>query len=109
MGFNMRLFSFIFFLLNAFIVNAIEIFEVKIKDHIFIPDKIEVPAGTKFKLLILNLDSQVEEFESFDLRREKIVPANGKITLNIGPLTPGEYNFFGDFHKKTALGILIAK
>mgnify|MGYP006200341173 CR=1 FL=1 len=34
---------------------------------------------------------------------------NGKITLNVGPLTPGEYIFFGDFHKKTALGTLIAK
>lgn len=105
----MKLFSFIFFILTSYAVEAIETYEIKIKDHVFIPDIIEVPAETKFKLSIVNLDNQVEEFESFDLRREKIVPANGKIIINISPLTPGEYKFFGDFHKNTALGTLIAK
>lgn len=93
----MKLFSFIFFLFTSYVVNAVEIYEITIKDHIFIPDKIEVPAETKFKLSIVNLDNQVEEFESFDLRREKIVPANGKIIINISPLTPGEYKFFWRF------------
>ena len=105
----MKIFNIIIFLFVASLVEATEIFEIVIKDHVFVPEKLEVPAGTKFKLVVINLDGQVEEFESFDLRREKIIPANGKITLNIGPLEPGEYKFFGDFHQKTALGTLIAK
>jgi hypothetical protein len=27
----------------------------------------------------------------------------------LGPLDPGEYKFFGDFHQDTAQGVLIAK
>ena len=26
-----------------------------------------------------------------------------------GPLEPGEYRFFGDFHQDTAKGVLVAK
>jgi hypothetical protein len=82
---------------------------IVIKDHKFIPDKLHIPANKKVKLVIHNQDNEVEEFESFDLRREKIIPANGQIKLNIGPLEPGEYKIFGDFHSDTALGIIIVK
>jgi hypothetical protein len=27
----------------------------------------------------------------------------------LGPLEPGEYKFFGDFHQATARGVLVAK
>jgi len=37
------------------------------------------------------------------------VPPKGKITLFVGPLEPGRYPFFGEFHKETAKGVLIAK
>ena len=32
-----------------------------------------------------------------------------KITVLLGPLKPGKYPFFGEFHMKTAQGVLIAK
>jgi hypothetical protein len=37
------------------------------------------------------------------------VPPKGKITILVGPLEPGRYPFFGEFHKETAKGVLIAK
>lgn len=82
---------------------------IDIKDHHFIPNKLTIPANQKIKLIINNLDDEVEEFESFDLHREKIVPANGKIKVNIGPLDPGKYKFFGDFHSNTAQGIILVE
>jgi hypothetical protein len=69
----------------------------------------EVPANTKFDLLVVNEDPTPEEFESNELKREKIVTGNGQITVPIGPLSPGRYPYFGEFHQATAQGVLIAK
>jgi hypothetical protein len=88
---------------------AYEQYIIIIKDHQFIPNEITIPSNIKVKLIIENQDDEVEEFESFDLRREKIVPANSSITIKIGPLEEGKYKFFGDFHSKTAQGVVIAK
>jgi plastocyanin len=80
-----------------------------IRDHHFVPEELTVPAGTKIKLVIDNQDPTAEEFESYELNREKVVAANAQITVFVGPLEPGRYPFFGDFHKDSATGVLIAK
>ena len=63
----------------------------------------------KFRLMVRNNDPTAEEFESFQLNREKIVPPGKEIPVFLGPLDRGEYPFFGDFHQDTAKGVLIAK
>jgi hypothetical protein len=80
-----------------------------IKDHRFQPVEIEIPAGQKIALIVKNDDPTPEEFESTELRREKVVPGGEQITVYIGPLKPGRYEFFGDFNPKTARGHIIAK
>ena len=84
-------------------------FLIQIKDHKFIPDKIAVKENQEFKLVIENLDKTIEEFESDDLKREKLIGAGKKITINIQGLKAGEYKFYGDFHQKTAQGKIIVK
>jgi plastocyanin len=84
-------------------------FTLVIKDHQFQPTEIEVPAGQKITLTVKNNDSTPEEFESTELRREKVVAGGEQITVYIGPLKPGKYEFFGDFNPKTARGHIIAK
>ncbi|MFN7038293.1 MAG: cupredoxin domain-containing protein [Alphaproteobacteria bacterium] len=86
--------------------NDVLMKELVIKEHRFHPNELSLPAGKKIKLIIKNEDSTVEEFESFDLKREKIIPAGGEIKVNIGPLKAGEYKFFGEFHEATAQGII---
>ena len=81
----------------------------QIKNHKFEPEKITVPAGEKFKLIVENLDKTLEEFESVDLKKEKLVGGGKKITIVVSPLKSGEYKFFGDFHQKTAQGKLIVE
>ena len=81
-------------------------FTVAIKDHRFDPVELKVPADTKVKLVIDNQDASAEEFESFELNREKIVAGHKKIIVFIGPLKAGSYKYFGDFHKNTAQGII---
>ena len=84
-------------------------FLVQIKNHKFEPAEIEVLANQEFKLIVENTDKTLEEFESADLKKEKLVGAGKKITIFIGPLKPGEYKFFGDFHQKTAQGKIVVK
>lgn len=84
-------------------------YRIDIKNHLFIPSTVEIPAHTKVKLKIVNLDNTPEEFESYELNREKIVVGGGKITIFIGPLAPGEYPFFGEFNPRTAQGVVIVK
>jgi plastocyanin len=80
-----------------------------IRDHKFEPAELTVPSGAKIKLSIENHDATPEEFESHELNREKVVTGNGTIIVFIGPLDPGRYPFFGDFHQETAQGVLVAK
>ncbi len=83
--------------------------KLTIKDHRFIPDRLEVPAKTKIILVIRNEDSEPEEFESKPLRREKIVLPGTEVRLVLGRLDPGEYKFFGEYHEDTAKGLIVAK
>jgi len=75
-------------------------FTLVIKDHQFQPTEIEVPAGQKIARTVKNNDSTPEEFESTELRREKVVAGGEQITVYIGPLKPGKYEFFGDFTRR---------
>jgi plastocyanin len=81
---------------------------ITLKDHQFAPAEVPVPAGVKVQLLIKNDQPQTAEFESHSLHREKIVTAGGQITVPVGPLGPGSYEFFDDFHSTTR-GHLIVK
>jgi len=85
------------------------VFNLDIRDHRFSPETLEIPAGTKVKLIVQNHDSSVEEFESHDLNREKLVPGNAKTTIYIGPLKAGRYSYFGEFTPQTAQGVIVAK
>lgn len=84
-------------------------FTIVIKNHRFEPAEVTVPAGKKVKLIVHNQDPTPEEFESHSLKREKIINGGAKATIMIGPLKPGTYEFFGEFHESTAKGKIIAK
>ena len=84
-------------------------FRLTIRNHRFEPAELVVPAGQKIKLEIENQDATPEEFESYELNREKVVPAKATVVIFVGPLKPGRYPFFGDFNKDSAKGVLVAK
>lgn len=93
---------------SSFVALARQEFELVIKDHLFAPAKLKVPADQKIKIRLINADTTPEEFESFPLNREKVVLGSSEAVLYLGPLKPGEYDFFGDFNPDTAKGVIIA-
>jgi plastocyanin len=64
----------------------------------FVPSEVSIPAGKKVKIVVRNQDGTASEFESVQFHREKIVPAGDEISVFVGPLDPGTYEFFDDFH-----------
>lgn len=85
------------------------VIKIRIKNHLFYPSEVLVPANKKVKLLIINEDETPEEFESYELNREKIITGKGKGVVFIGPLSPGRYPFFGEFYPRTAQGVVVAE
>ena len=84
-------------------------FVVEIRNHLFVPAQIMIPANTRVKLVVYNRDPTPEEFESYELNREKVIMGQRKTVIFVGPLTAGDYPFFGEFHPATALGNLLVK
>jgi heme/copper-type cytochrome/quinol oxidase subunit 2 len=82
---------------------------ITIKDHRFDPAEIHVPAGTPVILVITNADDTSEEFDSADLRIEKVLQGGQKGSVWLRPLTAGTYSFMGEFHADTAKGSVIAE
>jgi len=85
------------------------VFEIEIRDHLFYPAELVIPADTKVKLLVRNLDPTPEEFESYELNREKVIAGDSQAVIFIGPLPAGVYPFFGEFNPKTAQGRILVE
>jgi len=82
---------------------------ISIKDHKFDPAEVKVPAGKAVKLTVKNLDATAEEFESKPLKVEKVIAGKATGVIRLKPLAKGSYKFFGEYHEKTAQGMLIAE
>lgn len=89
--------------------DSLPVFNLSVKDGYFKPERIEIPANQKIRLIVKNEGAGPEEFESSKLNREKIILPGKSTNIFIGPLTPGTYEFFGEFHPKTARGQIVAK
>jgi plastocyanin len=78
-----------------------------VRDHQFVPAEVAVAAGTKVELIIRNEQTTPAEFESTSLHREKVIAPGTSVGIFIGPLSPGRYEFFDDFHPATRGGIVV--
>jgi len=85
------------------------IFRIEFKDGVMTPLRLDVPAKRRFKLELHNLGETPAEFESRDLRKEKVLAPGTSSTLVIRTLDPGEYDFFDDFHPDAPPAVLVAK
>ena len=82
---------------------------VTLKNHRFEPSEIHVPAGQRLLIKVVNQDPMSEEFDSTDLKAEKVIAGSSEGTVRISALDPGRYEFMGEYHSDTAKGVVIAK
>ena len=84
-------------------------YELTLKDHRFDPAQITVSAGQPITLHVKNLDAPAEEFDSGDLKTEKVIAGNGVGIIHIQALKAGRYKFEGEYNEDTAHGVIIAQ
>jgi len=84
-------------------------FRIEFNDGAITPLRIEVPANTRFRLEMKNLGKTPAEFESKELKKEKVLAAESEAVLVFRTLDPGEYPFFDDFHPDAPPAVLVAK
>ena len=70
--------------------------------------RIEVPAGKRIRIEVHNAGKGAAEFESVELRKEKVLAPGAESVVVIAPQSPGEYKFFDDFHQ-SARGVIVVK
>jgi len=103
------LIALLLFMHGAWSKNNIKEFTLVLENHIFFPKEIVIPANEKVKIVIYNKDDIAEEFDSFDLNRERVIFANKKAAIYVGPLPEGKYEYFGEYHPNSARGFVIVK
>ena len=83
--------------------------EVILKNHRFTPAEIHVPANKRTQILVKNQDATADEFDSTELKVEKVIGGGQEGTVRLRALDPGRYKFVGEFHADTAQGVIIAE
>jgi hypothetical protein len=83
--------------------------DLVIQNHKFDPAEIKIPAGRPAILHVTNLDADAEEFDSDDLKTEKVIVGKGEGTIHLHALKPGRYEFEGEYHSDSAHGVLVAE
>jgi plastocyanin len=93
----------------AVAAHALDEIPVTIENNRFAPEEIKVKAGAPFVIVVTNKDKTPEEFESKELRIEKVVPPGKTLRINVRALKPGTYPFIGEYHQQTAKGRIVAE
>jgi plastocyanin len=83
--------------------------QLTLRNNRFEPPELKAPAGVPIEITLKNEDRTAEEFESKDLKVEKVVAGGKSIVIKLRALTPGRYKFFGEFHESTAQGVLVVE
>jgi hypothetical protein len=85
------------------------VFKIELRDGVITPLRLEVPANQPFKIELHNTGTSPAEFESLELRKEKVLAPQSSSFIVIRKLAPGEYKFFDDFHPDAPRAVLVAK
>jgi plastocyanin len=93
----------------AYAAEELLVLKLSAKDGKFEPLKLEAPAGKRFKIEISNDGKGPMEFESKDLKQEKVLAAGAKSSVVINALKPGTYVFFDEYHPEAPKGQIVVK
>ena len=92
-------------------VRAAELpsYPVALEGHRISPSRLEVPAGTRIKLVLHNASGGAAEFEGREVRVEKVLGPGAASFVVLPPLKPGRYRFFDEFHPDAPDLVVIAR
>ena len=89
------------------LAQEMPVFKIEMKDGTISPALIEAPANTPFKFEISNTGQTPVEFESLELKREKVLAPGATSSIVFRRVEPGEYEFFDDFHPEARAKLVV--
>ncbi|SCK30678.1 cupredoxin domain-containing protein [Vogesella sp. LIG4] len=95
--------------LSTAVAADLPVFRLELNDGKISSHQINVPAGVRFKIEIVNKGKTAAEFESLQLRKEKVLAPGADSFVVLGPLSPGQYKFYDEFHMATTQGVIVVK
>jgi plastocyanin domain-containing protein len=84
-------------------------FTLTVKDGVFSPKRLEVPAGQRVKIVLKNEGPGPLEFENAEMNIEKILAPNAESFVVLPKLKPGEYEFVDEFNMVTGVVTVVAR
>lgn len=84
-------------------------FTVVAKEGRLFPERLEVPTGSRIKLVVRNEGRSPIEFENLAMRVEKVLAPGANSFVVLPKLKPGEYEFIDEFHLDTGKMKVIAR
>jgi hypothetical protein len=97
-----------FLLPSSGLTDEDPVFSLTFRDGAIEPLVTVVPVGTRFKLVLKNEGESPVEFESTELRKEKVLGPGVTTFIVIRRLDAGEHVFFDDFHPSAPNAKLVA-
>ena len=84
-------------------------FAVAARGGRFVPERLEVPAGTRVKLTLRNEDARPVEFENETMHIEKVLAPGAASFVVLPRLKPGQYVFIDEFNPGRGAVTVVAK
>ena len=94
---------------TAVLADDVPLFKLVARDGKFEPATLEVPAGKRVRIEVANQNAKAIEFESKDLKQEKVIAPGKSAVITLNALKPGEYRYFDEFQQSTGQGKVVAK
>ncbi|MGE0146165.1 MAG: cupredoxin domain-containing protein [Parvibaculaceae bacterium] len=84
-------------------------YEMTLTGRTFAPAELKVPAGESFIIRLKNENDAPAEFESTDMKFEKIVAGHSQILTRVKPLPGGVFEFYDEYHQDEARGTVVSE
>lgn len=84
-------------------------FTVEVTDGVFTPKALQVLAGRRIKIELVNHGPGPLEFENDEMHIEKVLGAGARSFVVLPPLAPGEHEFVDEFNPVTGVLVLHAR
>jgi hypothetical protein len=84
-------------------------YELTLKGQAFTPVELKVPAGEAFIIKLKNENSAPAEFESKDMKFEKIVAGHASIVVRVKALPGGTFEFYDEYHEDATRGTVVSE
>lgn len=84
-------------------------YELTLKGQAFSPPELKVPAGEPFIIRLKNENDAPAEFESKEMKFEKVVAGHSEILTKVKALPGGEFEYYDEYHEDTARGTIVSE